>query len=167
MSKKYTNKFKLFGFLITIVLYILSQYSIMLAIVLPIVFLYIYQTRIININNELILKDKRYREKKLIDGTSPFHLLLYLVMTFFVWMIVFIESPNFIYVMSVFYVIYTVKYYKILAKHKNITVLESIKQDMPDFSLPDMNVFHIIMFIIISSPFLFFISSIIMGIITD
>lgn len=159
------------------IIYFISKFSMFLSILLIILTFLI-----------LIVKKKRFHLKrkieydiseveykkemndKIVDGLSPFHMLLYMLITHIIWILIFIDNIKFFYFCIVLFILYSIIYYKTLSEEKNISIWKSIKNDLPDFALPDfalpdMNIFHIIVFIIIAGPFLFFIGSIIVKII--
>ena len=95
-------------------------------------------------------------KKNILDGLSPIHMIFYMLITAFVWRLKYDTQPISFFYLILGVVLYGIAYYQAISKKKNISFLESIKSDI-DNTLPDMNIFHIIMFLILSSPLWFFV----------
>ena len=115
----------------------------------------------------LYSNEKESFSERIINGISPFHMLLYMIVTFYLWLIIFSIKPIAFNIFLFLFISYSITYYISLSKVKNISFIQSIKNDLPSFALPDINIFHILIFLIIAAPFIFFIGSIIFTIIFE
>ncbi|WP_419769980.1 MAG: hypothetical protein ACNI3C_11675 [Candidatus Marinarcus sp.] len=164
----------LIGIVFFSMIYLISKFSVNLSLIVTIFsfIVLVIKKRKYYKNRNMIhrITEEEYKKEmsdKIKDGLSPFHMLLYMLITHIVWILIFIDNKDFFYFILTFLIIYSIIYYKTLSVEYNITIWQSIKADFPDFALPDMNIFHVLIFIIIAGPFLFFIGSIIIGIISS
>ena len=94
---------------------------------------------------------------------SPFHIFLASLILIPLLFMNFINNAYEVILGVFFYVVYTVNYYIQEKNEKNITFWQSIKNDFPNFQKNDMNVWHILLFLLILAPFILFFGSLFMA----
>lgn len=95
---------------------------------------------------------------------SPFQIFLVFIFLSVTWIFIIDKYLNMFYLMLIIYISYSIFYYISIAKLKNDTIWKTIKEDLPQFSKPDMTLKHFIVFLLISSPFIFLIVALYMGV---
>lgn len=71
------------------------------------------------IKSDLVKNNLKNKHKKeILNSISPFHLLLYFLITHLIWLILWLDNPKFFYTMIFLYVIYSITYYKTLSQEK-------------------------------------------------
>ena len=97
---------------------------------------------------------------------NPIHQILYVVITLPVlwinWVIHPVQMRILAFVMAVQYLLF---FLKLLVREEYEAEIKQVKNSIPEFRVPDFNLFHLLMFVLIAFPFLFVVYVIVSAII--
>jgi len=94
---------------------------------------------------------------------SPFQIFLFFLITILIWLFIFEQIKSSFLIISTFFISYSIFYYLRSSKQHNITIWESIRNDLPSFSKLDIEKLHIVVFLVILFPLIFVTISLIYG----